>query len=185
MGSKLKPWHRRGRPATFLYFKGRGWPGVLFCDFILRYSHAVCGCAPGLKLLGFKPAACVKPWHRRGRPATFVYPNDAALAGSATAFVALHQRLLAQQKVAICSFTRSRSAAPALVALVPAQELKDEFGGQACLRLCSRGPTPEHTVRCSHSLKAAVCSFICSRSAAPAFAALVPAQEFDNDGLAG
>ena len=167
-----------------MYSNGRGRPGVLFCDFILRHSHAACGCAPGLKLLGFKPAACIKPWHRRGRPATFVYPNDAALAGSATAFVALHQRLLAQQKVAICSFTRSRSAAPALVALVPAQELKDEFGGQACLRLCLRSPTPEHSVRCSHPLKAAVCSFMCSRSAAPAFAALVPAQEFDNNLLA-
>jgi len=63
------------------------------------------------------------------REATFVYPN--ALKGSTAAFVALHQRMLARDVVAVCSFVRSRAATPALVALAAAQEAKDEHGAQA------------------------------------------------------
>ncbi len=60
-----------------------------------------------------------------------MYPNDHALKGSAAAFVALHQRMLARDVVAVCSFVRSRAAVPALGALAAAQEAKDEHGAQA------------------------------------------------------
>ena len=107
-------------------------------------AQRLCGAAPrhartadraGLKLLGFKPRRCLQPWHRM-REATFVYPNDHALKGSTAAFVALHQRMLARDVVAVCSFVRSRAATPALVALAAAQEAKDEHGAQVLI--------PEH-----------------------------------------
>ncbi|KAK9845331.1 hypothetical protein WJX81_003616 [Elliptochloris bilobata] len=85
--------------------------------------------SPGLKLLGFKPASCLRPWHR-ARQSTFVYPNERALAGSTVLFIALWARMHARKVVAVCSYARSRSASPRLVALVPAQEATDLDGNQ-------------------------------------------------------
>ena len=54
--------------------------------------------------------------------------------GSATAFIALHTRLLERGMFALCSFVRSRVAEPRLVALLPQLEEKDEAGSQVCIR---------------------------------------------------
>ncbi|CAL5220319.1 g2309 [Coccomyxa viridis] len=84
---------------------------------------------PGLSLLGFKPASCLKPWHT-WRQSNFVYPDERTMPGSTTAFIALHEAMLSQERVAICTYVRSRNAEPRLVALMAAQEVKDEYGEQ-------------------------------------------------------
>ncbi len=83
----------------------------------------------GLSLLGFKPASCLKPWHT-WRQSNFVYPDERTMPGSTTAFIALHEAMLSQERVAICTYVRSRNAEPRLVALMAAQEVKDEYGEQ-------------------------------------------------------
>lgn len=47
----------------------------------------------GLYLLGFKARACLQPWHT-WRQSTFVYPDERAMPGSTTAFIALHEAML-------------------------------------------------------------------------------------------
>jgi ATP-dependent DNA helicase 2 subunit 1 len=47
----------------------------------------------GLYLLGFKARSCLRPWHT-WRQSTFVYPDERAMPGSTTAFIALHQAML-------------------------------------------------------------------------------------------
>ena len=47
----------------------------------------------GLYLLGFKPRSCLRPWHT-WRQSTFVYPDERAMPGSTTAFIALHEAML-------------------------------------------------------------------------------------------
>ncbi len=83
----------------------------------------------GLSLLGFKPASCLKPWHT-WRQSNFVYPDERTMPGSTTAFIALHEAMLTQDRVALCTYVRSRNAEPRLVALMAAQEVKDEYGEQ-------------------------------------------------------
>ena len=53
--------------------------------------------------------------------------------GSTAAFIALHEALLHQDRVAVCTYVRSRNTEPRLVALMAAQEVKDEYGEQASL----------------------------------------------------
>ena len=84
----------------------------------------------GLALLGFKPRACLKPWHT-WRQSNFVYPDERSLPGSTTAFIALHDAMLSADRVALCTYVRSRNTEPRLVALAAAQELRDEYGDQA------------------------------------------------------
>ena len=84
----------------------------------------------GLALLGFKPRACLKPWHT-WRQSSFVYPDERSLPGSTTAFIALHDAMLHTDRVALCTYVRSRNTEPRLVALAAAQELRDEYGDQA------------------------------------------------------
>lgn len=84
----------------------------------------------GLQLLGFKPLSSLKDWHQL-RTASFLYPAEKARPGSTTAFIALHEALLAKEAFALCSFTRTRVAESRLVACLPQQELVDESGIQA------------------------------------------------------
>ena len=86
----------------------------------------------GLSLLGFKPASCLKPWHT-WRQSNFVYPDERTMPGSTTAFIALHEAMLTQDRVALCTYVRSRNTEPRLVALMAAQEVKDEYGEQVSL----------------------------------------------------
>ena len=86
-------------------------------------------CAAGIRLIGFKPLACLRTYHQL-RNSSFVYPDEAKRPGSATAFIALHDRLLHRDLFALCSFVRSRGAEPRLVALVPQAEEVDPSGYQ-------------------------------------------------------
>ncbi|CAL8470635.1 g10177 [Coccomyxa elongata] len=84
---------------------------------------------PGLYLLGFKPRSCLRPWHT-WRQSTFVYPDERAMPGSTTAFIALHEAMLQSDRMAVCTYVRTRNSEPRLVALVAAQEEKDDYGEQ-------------------------------------------------------
>ena len=80
-------------------------------------------------MLGFKPLTALEAYHQL-RPPAFVYPHERALPGSASAFIALHSRLLARKMLALCSLVRSRVAEPRLVALLPQEEVVGDDGGQ-------------------------------------------------------
>lgn len=67
------------------------------------------------------------------RPATFVYPDERVRKGSATAFIALHDRMLKRDVYALCCVVRNKSAEPRLVAAVPQQEEIDANGTQVTL----------------------------------------------------
>jgi Ku70/Ku80 beta-barrel domain len=79
----------------------------------------------------------LKDWHQL-RPASFLYPAERARPGSTTAFIALHEALLAKEAFALCALTRTRTSESRLVACLPQQELVDESGVQARYP----GPTP-------------------------------------------
>eukprot|EP00877_Chromochloris_zofingiensis_P012838 jgi/Chrzof1/7808/Cz02g37100.t1 len=84
---------------------------------------------PGLTLLGFKPVSELKDYHQI-QHANFLYPDERSLKGSTAAFIAIHQALLSAGKFALCRMVRNSSAAPILVALLPQEEVLDEFGNQ-------------------------------------------------------
>lgn len=86
----------------------------------------------GLRLLGFKPLTSLADYHQL-RSSFFLYPDEHALPGSATAFIALHARLLERSMYALCCLVRSRVAEPRLVALLPQEELLDEAEMQVAL----------------------------------------------------
>ncbi|XP_024517551.1 ATP-dependent DNA helicase 2 subunit KU70 [Selaginella moellendorffii] len=78
-----------------------------------------------LRLLGFKSIACLKDYHNL-RPATFLYPSEEAIKGSTCLFIALHRSLIRQKKFALAFHGNSTS--PHLVALVPQEEIVNEYG---------------------------------------------------------
>ncbi len=55
------------------------------------------------------------------------------MSGSTQTFIAFHATMLKKQKMAICSFVRTKAAEPRLVALLPQEEEVDEFGVQVGL----------------------------------------------------
>lgn len=83
----------------------------------------------GLVVLGFKPASALAPQHVLA-PAKFVYPDEGALRGSTTAFIALWRAMRDKRKVAIARLVMRRGTAPALVALAPQVEEVDADGTQ-------------------------------------------------------
>ncbi|EIE22641.1 ATP-dependent DNA helicase ii [Coccomyxa subellipsoidea C-169] len=84
---------------------------------------------PGLYLLGFKARSCLRSWHT-WRQSTFVYPDEHSMPGSTTAFIALHEAMLQADRIAVCTYVRTRNSEPRLVALMAAQEEKDDYGEQ-------------------------------------------------------
>ena len=50
--------------------------------------------------------------------------------GSTQTFIAFHATMLRKEKMAICSFVRTKAAEPRLVALLPQEEEVDETGVQ-------------------------------------------------------
>lgn len=88
----------------------------------------------GLQLLGFKPLSCLKAHHQL-RPSTFIYPDEARAPGSATLFIALHDRLLAMEMFALCRFRRTRNSELRLAAIVAQQEAVDSYGQQVGYKL--------------------------------------------------
>ena len=105
---------------------------------LLLYLMAVC---TGLRLIGFKSADCLKNYHQL-RGSTFVYPDEKTQPGSATAFIALHDRLLKRGLLACCSLVRNKSAEPRMVAALAQQEEIDDRGNQVCTPDPSLQATP-------------------------------------------
>lgn len=96
-----------------------------------KYRHQL---AAGLRLLGFKSRSMLKHYHQLRSP-TFVYPDERSMSGSTQTFIAFHAAMLKKQKMAICSFVRTRAAEPRLVALLPQEEEVDAFGVQVSQQL--------------------------------------------------
>ncbi|KAJ9573651.1 hypothetical protein L9F63_008992 [Diploptera punctata] len=84
--------------------------------------------SPGLKLLGFKPASKIKDHHVS--PSSFIYPEERLIQGSCKLFGALLERCVTRNVVPICCFTARSNACPAIVALVPQQEVMDDSNMQ-------------------------------------------------------
>ena len=83
----------------------------------------------GLRLLGFKPCSMLKHYHQLRSP-TFVYPDERSMPGSTQTFIAFHATMLAKDRMAICSFVRTKASEPRFVALLPQVEEVDDFGAQ-------------------------------------------------------
>ena len=75
----------------------------------------------GLRLLGFKSVSMLKHHHQLRSP-TFLYPDERSMPGSTQTFIALHAAMLKKNRMAVCSFVRTKAAEPRLVALLPQQE---------------------------------------------------------------
>jgi len=82
---------------------------------------------PGLHLLCFKAANCLKPHHRIFH-SYFVYPNEKAVTGSAALCAALIDRLLEKKLMAVARYVARRNSEPVLVALLPQAESLDPNG---------------------------------------------------------
>ncbi|GLD98746.1 hypothetical protein PINS_up007464 [Pythium insidiosum] len=83
--------------------------------------------APGLQLICFKPMRSLA-WNANIRAPYFVYPCDAFIEGSATAFVALLRAMRKRDKFALARLVVRKTSEPRLVALVPQEETYDELG---------------------------------------------------------
>ncbi|XP_031625667.1 X-ray repair cross-complementing protein 6 [Contarinia nasturtii] len=72
----------------------------------------------GLRLLGFKPLAALKPrWMIKH--CLFLYPSEKKINGSTKVFRALWEKCLEKEKYALCTLTMRRLTSPKYVALVP------------------------------------------------------------------
>eukprot|EP00884_Botryococcus_braunii_P020491 jgi/Botrbrau1/7125/Bobra.0143s0005.1 len=126
-GAPLTVIKKRIFPPPSKAYEHSRFPPILLDVEELRDLKAVQ--QPGLHLLGFKPLSSLKDWHQL-RTASFLYPAERARPGSTTAFIALHEALMAKEAFALCALTRSRVAESRLVACLPQQELVDESGTQ-------------------------------------------------------
>ncbi|XP_070199251.1 X-ray repair cross-complementing protein 5-like isoform X2 [Littorina saxatilis] len=79
----------------------------------------------GLKLMGFKPRSCLKPYFQV-KPAQFLYPDEGSVTGSTTLFTALLRKCLDRDVVAICKYVPGKSNPPKFAALLPQDEELDE-----------------------------------------------------------
>lgn len=80
---------------------------------------------PGLFLIGFKPMERLKI-HHHIRPATFLYPEEDEVKGSACLFSALLTKCSERNVFALCRCVSRRNYPPRFVALVPQKEEVDE-----------------------------------------------------------
>ncbi|GAB4821601.1 hypothetical protein N2152v2_008647 [Parachlorella kessleri] len=121
---------KRVQPKTFFpnlkNFKDTRFPMVYISREELQQikSSAV---SKGLSLLGFKPLTALKEYHQLRNP-SFIYPDEKSTTGSTVAFAALHKALLEKEAWALCSFMRTNSSDPRLVALLPQREGEDPSG---------------------------------------------------------
>ena len=84
----------------------------------------------------------LKQYHQL-RSSTFVYPDERSMPGSTQTFIAFHNRMLARDVMAVCSFVRAKGGEPRLVALLAQEEVQDEYQTQVssladCQPCCSR-----------------------------------------------
>lgn len=85
--------------------------------------------SPGLVLMGFKPRDRLKP-HYHVKNSSFIHPDESVISGSSQVFLALLDRMLANNCVAICRLIARISGEPRFVALLPQKEEVDESGSQ-------------------------------------------------------
>lgn len=71
------------------------------------------------------------PYHQLRAP-TFIYPDERSMPGSTQTFIAFHNRMLAKDVMAVCSFVRLKGGEPRLVALLAQEEVQDEYQTQVC-----------------------------------------------------
>lgn len=90
-------------------------------------SHMKQMLPPGIRLLGFKPAAKILITNHL-RSSLFIYPNESRINGSTTLFRALYEKCLERGQVAYCILTLRRKCPPRLVALVPQELARDADG---------------------------------------------------------
>ena len=84
---------------------------------------------PVLRIIGFKPTSMLPAWANY-KPATFIYPSEEEYIGSTRVFSALHQKLLASDKMALAWFIPRKNAAPTLAAVLPGSESRNDDGEQ-------------------------------------------------------
>lgn len=84
---------------------------------------------PVIRIIGFKSRDLLPIWANL-RPATFIYPSEEAYIGSTRTFSALHQTLLAKDKIAVVWYVARRNAAPVIAALLPGPEELGQHGEQ-------------------------------------------------------
>jgi ATP-dependent DNA helicase 2 subunit 1 len=83
---------------------------------------------PSLKLIGFKSKSSLKPkWNIKAN--TFIVPDESLVTGSSSLFAHLHSRMLALDKIAICSLVARSSSIPHIVALIP-QSFEEDINGE-------------------------------------------------------
>ncbi|KAK5850509.1 hypothetical protein PBY51_001384 [Eleginops maclovinus] len=80
---------------------------------------------PGMTLIGFKPMEKLQ-LHHHIRPATFLYPEEDEVKGSACLFSALLTKCSERNVFALCRCVARRNNPPRFVALVPQEEEVDE-----------------------------------------------------------
>jgi len=80
---------------------------------------------PGLKLMGFKDASFIKPYHNI-RESYFLYPNEFLSNGASQLCDALIKQLTVKNKVAIVKFVPRDGASIRFCALLPQKESFDE-----------------------------------------------------------
>ena len=80
---------------------------------------------PGLRIVGFKPAALALRFDLNVKPAQFLYPDERDYVGSTRTLAALHAKLVRDAKVALVWAITRRSAPPALCCLSPSVEIVD------------------------------------------------------------
>ena len=85
---------------------------------------------PGIRIVGFKPLSMLPFWANL-KPATFIYPSEEDFVGSTRVFLALWQKLLNDEKMAIAWYVARKNAAPVVAALVAGKEKLGEDGLQA------------------------------------------------------
>uniref|UniRef100_A0A182FQ44 ATP-dependent DNA helicase 2 subunit 1 n=1 Tax=Anopheles albimanus TaxID=7167 RepID=A0A182FQ44_ANOAL len=83
--------------------------------------------APGIRLLGFKPASTVTMTNHV-RSSLFVYPDEAHIHGSTVLLRTLYEKCLERNQVAYCILTVRRKQPSKLVALVAQKEALDTNG---------------------------------------------------------
>ncbi|RMY75906.1 hypothetical protein D0863_02285 [Hortaea werneckii] len=82
---------------------------------------------PVLRIIGFKPLTQLPIWANL-RPSTFIYPSEEDYVGSTRVFSALHQKLLADQKMGLAWYIPRRNASPSLAAIIPGSEMRGSDG---------------------------------------------------------
>ncbi|GAX73086.1 hypothetical protein CEUSTIGMA_g539.t1 [Chlamydomonas eustigma] len=83
----------------------------------------------GLLLLGFKPRSHLRDYHQASH-SSFLRPDEGEIGGSVTAFKALLDAMIREDKVAVCRYKRGKVSDARLVALLPQLEVRDTYDVQ-------------------------------------------------------